>query len=572
MRWKPVLAAVVAAVVCAYATASISQATSAKRPPRVAHGNDFDRIIRQHATAMVEEGRETFRYDTFGDEAFWGDLLRLHEAVLGSAQGGVGPGLSPRLALQLGLKVDASSLSRETLDAVKSGTVDLDDPAVTVELLRQNAVVGVTGFFGGDGRLRSMGIQCALCHSVVDNSVAPGIGERLDGWANRDLNVGAIVALAPNLQPFATLLGTDVATVRTVLNSWGPGKFDAELILDGKAFRPDGKSAATLIPPAFGLAGVNLHTWTGWGSVTHWNAFVANLEMHGKGTFFDPRLDDAARFPIAAANGFGHVTSEEDRITAKLPALHFYQLAIPAPKPPHGTFDATRAARGDGLFSGKARCATCHTDELYTEPGWNLHRPEEIGIDAFQAERSPDRRYRTSPLKGLWTHAKGGFYHDGRFATLLDVVNHYDSFFGLGLSPGEKGDLVEYLKSLGDDVPALARVAVPAATAATERRASAGWSLRLGPSPAHRAAGIRLELNGVAAHEAPADLVLRVYDVRGRLVRTVSRAEFVFDRGGARAGWDGKDDRRRDVPAGVYFIRVDAPTADYSIERKVVLR
>jgi len=572
MRWKPVLAAAVATVLCAYATASNSQATSAKRPPRASHGNDFDRIIRQHATAMVEEGRETFRYDTFGDEAFWGDLLRLHEAVLGSAQGGVGPGLSPRLALQLGLKVDASALSRQTLDAVKSGAVDLDDPAVTVELLRQNAVVGVTGFFGGDGRLRSMGIQCALCHSVVDNSVAPGIGERLDGWANRDLNVGAIVALAPNLAPFATLLGTDVATVRTVLNSWGPGKFDAELILDGKAFRPDGKSAATLIPPAFGLAGVNLHTWTGWGSVTHWNAFVANLEMHGKGTFFDPRLDDAARFPIAAANGFGHVTSEEDRITAKLPALHFYQLAIPAPKPPHGSFDATRAARGDALFSGKARCATCHTDELYTEPGWNLHRPEEIGIDAFQAERSPDRRYRTSPLKGLWTHAKGGFYHDGRFPTLLDVVNHYDGFLGLGLSVGEKGDLVEYLKSLGDDVPALARVAVPAAAAATERRASAGWSLRLGPSPAHRAEGIRLELNGVATHEAPADLVLRVYDVRGRLVRTVPRSEFSFVRAGARAGWDGKDDRRRDVPAGVYFIRVDAPTADYSVERKVVLR
>ena len=158
-------------------------------------------------------------------------------------------------------------------------------------MLKLNSVIGVTGFFKPDGTLQSVGIQCALCHTNVDNAFAPGIGHRLDGWANRDLNVGAIVALSPSVQPFADLLGVDQATVRTVLNSWGPGKFDAELAMDGKAFRPDGKSGAVLIPPAFGLAGVNMHTWTGWGSVTHWNAFVANLEMHGKGNFYDPQIE-----------------------------------------------------------------------------------------------------------------------------------------------------------------------------------------------------------------------------------------------------------------------------------------
>jgi len=326
--------------------------------------------------------------------------------------------------------------------------VNLDDPSTTLALLKLNAVVGVTGFFDHHGTLSSLAIQCALCHSTVNDSLVPGIGRRLDGWANRDLNVGAIIALAPNLKPIANLLGVDEATVRTVLGSWGPGKFDAELILDGKAFRPDGKPAATLIPPIFGLAGVNLHTWTGWGSVTHWNAFVAVLEMHGKGTFFDPRLDDPAQFPIAAKNGFGHVTSDPDLVTTKLPALHFYQLSLPAPRPTPGSFDADAAERGDELFGGKANCARCHTDEHYTEPGWNLHTADEICIDDFQAQRAPDRRYRTSPLKGLWTHQKGGFFHDGRFATLLDVVNHYNTCFNLGLSEQEKSDLVEYLKSL----------------------------------------------------------------------------------------------------------------------------
>jgi hypothetical protein len=193
---------------------------------------------------------------------------------------------------------------------------------------------------------------------------------------------------------------------------------------------------------------VNLHTWTGWGSVTHWNAFVANLEMHGQGTFYDPRLNDAEQFPIAARAGFGDVRNTPDLITAKLAALHFYQLAILAPAPPKGSFNRPAAARGAIIFNGKAQCATCHVPPLFTEPGWNMHTPAEIGIDAFQADRAPDHRYRTAPLKGLWTHTKGGFYHDGRFATLRDVINHYNMFFGLGLTDREINDLIEYLKSL----------------------------------------------------------------------------------------------------------------------------
>jgi hypothetical protein len=399
---------------------------------------------------LIAEGQQIFRFDTFGDEDFWGGQLQLHKAIEGAQFGGVGPGVSPNTALAVGLKVDIQALPKSLKNQLKEGQVNLDDPAVTLALLRLNAVVGITGFFNPDGSLSSIGIQCALCHSTVDNSFASGIGNRLDGWANRDLNVGAIVALSPNLQPFADLLNTDQATVRSVLNSWGPGKFDAELVLDGKAFRPDGGSAATLIPPAFGLAGVNLHTWTGWGSVPYWNAFVANIEMHGKGTFYDPRLNDAAQFPIAAANGFGNIRSSPDLITSKLPALHAYQLSLLAPPPPPDSFDKDAATRGQALFNGKAQCATCHVPPLFTEPGWNLHTPAEIGIDAFQADRAPDHRYRTSPLKGLWTHTTGGFYHDGRFATLLDVVNHYNTLFGLGLSSAEKSDLVQYLKSLGD--------------------------------------------------------------------------------------------------------------------------
>jgi hypothetical protein len=445
-------------------------------PPAQSHASreklrNFDAQIVENANELLAEGRNTFRFDTFGDEVFWGDTLQLHQAIKGASLGGVGPGVSPATALSLGLKVDLDALPQPLINKIKQGKVDLDDPATTVALLKLDAVVGVKGFFEGDN-LSSMGITCAFCHSTVDNSLTFGVGHRLDGWANRDLDVGKIVAAAPNLSPFANLLGVSQDTVRAVLNSWGPGKFDAELALDGKAFNPqqvtDGVvtgtnvPGATLIPNAFGLAGYNQHTWTGaWGTVSYWNAFVAALEMHGIGRFFDPRLNNAAKFPIAAANGFAdlpHIPPEQDRITGKLPELHFYQLAIPAPAPEPGVdFDAAAAERGDELFSGKAKCNDCHVEPLWTEPGWNLHTPAEIGIDSFQADRAPDGVYKTMNLAGIFVREngvfmsaanKGRYYHDGRFATLLDVVNHYNTRFSLGLTAQEKIDLVEYLKSL----------------------------------------------------------------------------------------------------------------------------
>ncbi len=426
--------------------------------------------------------------------------------------------------------------------------MNLDDPAVTQQLLRANAVVGVTGFFSGN-TLNSVGIQCAFCHSTVDNSVAPSVGRRLDGWANRDLDVGRIISLAPNLSPLADLLGVSVETVRTVLLSWGPGKFDAELILDGKAFRPDGKSAATLLPPAFGLAGVNLHTWTGWGSVTHWNAFVSNLEMHGQGTFYDPRLNDATQFPIAARAGFGNVRNTPDLITSKLAALHFYQLAIPAPKPPDGSFDAVAAAAGDELFEGKAKCATCHVEPLYTEPGWNLHTPEEIGIDAFQSDRAPDHAYRTSPLKGLWTHTRGGFYHDGRFATLREVIDHYDTRFALGLSDTEKHQLEEYLKSLGDvPVPGLTAAQAASTVRSDAAATSASGLAVVGPNPARGRVALELSLPGDAVVDA------WVVDVSGRRVATLADGAR-FAAGVHPLAWDGRMPGGSAVSPGVYFVR-----------------
>jgi hypothetical protein len=427
----------------------------------------------ENATRKVKQGEQTFRFDTFGDQAFWGDTLKLHEAIEGARLGGVGPGVSPKTALRVGLKIDVEALPVSLLQELLNGKVNLNDPAVTLALLKLNAVIGLTGFFNSSGTLQSIGIQCALCHSTVDNShlslcegqITPNagtgcIGRRLDGWANRDLNVGAIVALAPDLDALADLLGTDQATVRKVLRSWGPGKFDAELVLDGKAFNPqqitDGSvtgrnvPGAVLIPPAFGLGGVNLHTWIGWGSVPHWNAFVGNLEMHGKGRFFDPRLNNAEQFPIAASHGFAdlpHINPDDDLVTSKLAALQLYQLSIPAPKPTV-RFDKAAAARGDELFSGKAGCNNCHVEPVWTEPGWNLHRAREVCIDNFQAKRGPDRRYRTSPIGALSTHFKGGFYHDGRFADLNAVVDHYNACMDLGLTSSEKSDLIQYLVSL----------------------------------------------------------------------------------------------------------------------------
>jgi hypothetical protein len=425
---------------------------------------------------MIEQGRHTFRFDTFGDEAFWGGQLKLHETI---------NHLTPRQALDLGLKVDSQALPPAVIDAIKNGKVNLNDPTVTLLLIKLKAVLGVVGFFNEKGTLKSVGLTCAVCHSTVDNSIAPSIGRRIDGLANRDLNVGAIAASAPNLQPVVDLLrladpGITTDRVRAVLNSWGPGKFDAELFLDGKAFNPQQITngvvtgmhvpGATLLPNARGLAGHNLHTWTGgWGSVPYWNAFVAVDEMHGKGTFFDERFDNAKQFPIAAKAKLGHVSTDpdSDRVTGKIAALQFYQLSLPAIKPRPGIdFDPDAAERGDELFSGKANCNSCHREPLWTEPGWNQHSPAEMKIDGFEARRAPAsidaqgravHGYRTMNLAGVFIRErglfmfprdKGRFYHDGRFQTLRDVVDSYDARFNLGLTNPEKHDLIEYLKSL----------------------------------------------------------------------------------------------------------------------------
>ena len=396
--------------------------------------------------ALIASGKEIFRHDTFGDEDFWSGLLHLDKAIAGTSNGGFGPGVNPKTALAVGLKVDATALPPEVVAGIQSGAISLDDPATTLALLKLNAVVGIKGTYNTAGQLQAIGVTCASCHSTVDNSFAPGIGNRLDGWPNRDLNVGAIIALTDNAKPIADMLHVDEPTLRTVLNGWGPGKFPAILFMDGKALRPDGKIAANLIPAAFGLKNIGLTTYTGWGDISYWNAFVGTLEMHGKGTLIDQRLNDRVKYPIAVENNFYNTTHSPDLITSKLPALKAYQHSIAAPKPPAGSFDAIAANRGGVLFNTKAKCATCHAAPVFADNV--LHTAAEIGIDDFEAKRSPTGKYRTTPLSGLHAKMKGGFYHDGRFPALPDVVDHYNNHFALGLSPTEKQDLVEYVKSL----------------------------------------------------------------------------------------------------------------------------
>ena len=442
----PILAIGLACLMGSLAIVQCESPKKAKRSQDDESGspNAWNVSITENANDMLEKGRAVFRFETFNDETFWTDKLQLHRAIADEKAGGIGKGLTPKAALEAGLKVDLDVLPNFMREQIKEGKL-LDDTDATLALIKLSAVVGVVGNFE-DNKLKSIGLTCAVCHSTVDSET--GIGKRLDGWPNQDLNVGAIISMAPDLSVFTESLNVDEATLKKVLASWGPGKFDAELNLDGKAMRPDGKPAATLIPEAFGHAGHNQHTWTGgWGPVTYWNAYVASLEMAGQGNFYDPRLMDATQYPLAAKAGLGNKRSTDDRITDKLAALQFYQLAIPAPKPPKGSFNEEAAGRGQILFNEKAQCATCHVPPLFTEPGYNAHKPEEIGIDDFQANRSPDKTYVTQGLKGLWIR-KRGFYHDGRFPTLLDVVNHYDNFKNLSLNENEKGDLVEYLKSL----------------------------------------------------------------------------------------------------------------------------
>ena len=356
---------------------------------------------------QLAQGQQTFRFDTYGDETFWTDTLRMHEVI--------SSGVSPATALSVGLKVDAEAVPPGTLESA-----DLNSPATTVALLKLNAVVGLKGTvetIDGKDTLTKVGITCALCHSTVNNSVQAGIGQRLDGWPNLDLNVGAIVALSPAL----------TGAQKAVYNSWGPGKYDAR-------YNFDGQNDPAVIPPAYGLDGVNSVTYTGDGDrLAYWNRYVGVTQMHGHGSFAEPRLN------ISVAN-------PPDQIESKLPDLESYQLSLTKPAPPPGTFDAAAAARGQEVFNGQGQCATCHAGATYTDANTRLHPTSEVVTDPNHAERSATGMYRTTPLRALWQHAP--YFHDGSAATLNDVVDRYDSAKNLQLTPAQKADLVEYLKSL----------------------------------------------------------------------------------------------------------------------------
>jgi mono/diheme cytochrome c family protein len=362
--------------------------------------------------ASIDAGREIFRFDTFGDEKFWTDTLRMHEVIQSA--------VTPTLALSVGLKVDADALPQELKDALAAGQVDLNSTATTVALLKLNAVVGLKGdvqTIDGRDTLMRLGTTCALCHSSVDNSFAPGIGRRMDGWANTQLDPGAIIALSPAL----------TAEQKAVYNSWGPGRYDPR-------YNIDGQNAPVVLPPAYGLDGVDRETFTGDGPVSYWNAYVAVTQMHGQGEFRDERLGiDIEQTP--------------DLVTPKLDALRDYQLSLRAPTPAPGSYDEAAAQRGRTVFTGAGRCASCHAGSTFTDiDAGRRHAPEETGMDPRYAARTVEKAYRTTPLRGLLQHPP--YFHDGSAATLEDVVAQYEQVLELELTAAERDDLVEYLKSL----------------------------------------------------------------------------------------------------------------------------
>jgi len=358
---------------------------------------------------VIESGKAIFRFDTYGDEKFWTDTLHMNTVIQTA--------VDPTTALAVGLKVDADTLPPAVLQAIETGQVDLHSPATTVTLLKLGAVVGVKATVDSNNNIVKVGITCALCHSTVDDRIAPGIGSRLDGWPNRDLNPGAIIALSPALS----------AAQKAVYNSWGAGKYDPR-------FNFDGQNGPTVIPPAYGLAGIHSETFTGDGQqVAYWNQYVAVTQMHGQGSFSDPRLGiDVVQLP--------------DSVAPKLPALQAYELSLAAPAPPAGSFDSAAAARGKLVFQGQGKCSTCHAGSTFTDANERLHLPAEIPTDSMYALRSATKKWRTSPLRGVWQHPP--YFHDGSAATLLDVVNRYDTAKGLNLTDQQKADLVQYLLSL----------------------------------------------------------------------------------------------------------------------------
>lgn len=371
--------------------------------------------------ALVAEGQRIFRFDTFGDETFWTDTLRMHEVIQN--------GVSPATALSVGLKVDADTLPQPVKDALAAGQVDLDDPATTVTLLQLGAVVGLVGEVDGNGNLTRVGTTCALCHSTVDNSFAPGIGRRLDGWPNRDLNPGAIIALSPALS----------SAQKAVYNSWGPGMYDPR-------FNFDGINQPVVLPPAFGLREVRRELYTGDDTVSYWNAYVAITQMHGRGRFVDPRL------------GININNTPPDRVTTPvLQALAEYQFSLEAPSPRPGDVDQAAAARGRVVFNGAGQCSSCHTGALLTDiNSGTLHAPSEVASEPepngapSYALRSVTKRYRTTPLRGLYNPPQldGPYFHNGVAATLDEVVDRYNAKRGLNLTAQQRADLVQYLRSL----------------------------------------------------------------------------------------------------------------------------
>ena len=383
-------------------TTAVLGGCSGQTPPREGRAPDAEKATPVASAGSIAEGKRIFRFDTFGDEQFWTDTLRLHEVVQTS--------VDPTTALKIGLKVDADALPAGILEKV-----DLKSPATTVALLKMNAVVGVQAAVDADNRVMRLGITCALCHSTVDNSILPGIGKRMDGWPNRDLDVGAIVALSPALP----------SDKKAVYQSWGRGKYDPR-------YNIDGKSMPLIVPPAYGLADVTNETYTAEGPISYWNAYVAVTQMHGRGNFSDPRLGIA-------------VTHSPDLVTPKLAALRIYQHSLPAPPAPPGSFDSAAAERGRALF-GRA-CASCHVGGSGTDNNvGKLHPPAETGMDGAYAARTANKAYRTTPLRALWQHPP--YFHDGSAATLADVVAHYNRVRTLGLTPEQQRDLVEHLKSL----------------------------------------------------------------------------------------------------------------------------
>jgi hypothetical protein len=391
----------------------LARSTQAERDgARIEHHNRFD-----------GDGQTIFRFDTFGDEQLWTDVLRMHEAVAK---------VDPATALSVGLKVDVEALPPAIVRALRRGQVDLTDPAVTIALIRLNAVVGIKGRVNDAGQLTRLGITCALCHSTVDDSFAPGIGARLDGWENSELNVGAIVALSPAL---------DEAT-KTEFRTWGPGKYDPRHhAFDGTNIIPlNSPSAPIVIPPIYGLKGVGFETVTADGPISYWNSYVGVGQMGGHGSFRDPRIGLS-------------ISQTPDLVTPKLPALLDYQLSLRAPRAPTHRLNDAAVERGKRLFRNEARCDTCHQGPTFTDvlngPSARvpfLHDPAEVGMDPVYAQRSATGKYRTTPLRGLIQHAP--YFHDGSAPDLLAVVNHYDRLFRLRLTARQKADLVEYLKSL----------------------------------------------------------------------------------------------------------------------------